>query len=97
VSTFDHPLASEVFLLKRTNLFPWSQFLYAEGGNDEIHLTFSTHNVLVKGSNLDSLMVTIAANGIARLPELTRPDRMLAGIDAFIREISVLKIDENRA
>ena len=97
VSTFDHPLALEVILLKRTYVFPWSQFLYAEGGNDEIHLTFSTHDVLVKGSNLDSLMVTIAANGIARLQELTRPDRMLAGIDPFIREISVLKIDENRA
>ena len=97
ITTLDHPLALEVVLLKRTYVFPWSQFLYAEGGNDEIRLTFSTHDVLVKGSNLDSLMVTIAANGIARLQELTRPDRMLAGIDPFIREISVLKIDDNQA
>jgi hypothetical protein len=50
----------EVVLLKRTYVFPWSQFLYAEGGNDEIRLTFSTHDVLVKGSNLDSLMASIA-------------------------------------
>jgi hypothetical protein len=42
-------------------------------------------------------MVSIAANGIARLQALARPDRMLAGIDPFIREISVLKIDENHA
>jgi hypothetical protein len=97
VKTLDHPLALEVVLLKRTYVFPWSQFLYAEGGNDEILFTFSTHDVLVKGSNLDSLMVTIATNGIARLEEPTRPDRMLAGTDPVIREISVLKIDENRA
>ncbi len=97
VSTLNHPLALEVVLLKRTYVLPWSQFLYAEGGNDEIRLTFSTHDVLVKGSNLDSFIAAIAANGIARLEEPARPDRMLAGTDPFIREISVLKIDENCA
>lgn len=97
VKTLDHPLALEVVLLKRTYVFPWGQFLYAEGDNDEIRLTFSTHDVLVRGGNLDSLMAAIAANGIARLQELARPDRMLAGIDPFIREISILKIDENHA
>ena len=97
VSTLNHPLALEVVLLKRTCVFPWSQFLYAEGGNDEIRLIFSTHDVLVKGSNLDSLMAAIAVNGIAKLEEPTRPERILAGTDPFIREISVLKIDENHA
>jgi len=97
VTTLDHPLALEVVLLKRTYVFPWSQFLYAEGGNDEIRFTFSTHDVLVKGSNLESLMAAIAVNGIAKLEEPTRPERILAGINPFIREISVLKIDENRA
>jgi hypothetical protein len=97
VSSLDHPLALEVVLRKRTYVFPWSQFLYAEGGNDEIRLTFSTHDVLVKGSNLDLLMAAIAVNGIAKLEEPTRPDRMLAGADPFIRETSVVKIDENRA
>jgi hypothetical protein len=97
VTTLDHPLALEVVLLKRTYILPWSQFLYAEGGNDEIRLTFSTHDILVKGSNLNSLMAAIAANGIARLEEPTRLDRMLAGASPFIREISVKKIDENLA
>ena len=97
VSTLDHPLALEIILLKRTYILPWSQFLYAEGGNDEARLTFSTHDVLVKGSNLDMLMAALAANGIARLEEPTRRDRILAGIGPFIREISVMKIDENRA
>jgi hypothetical protein len=97
IPTLNHPLALEVVLLKRTYILPWSQFLYAEGGNDEIRLTFSTHDVLVKGSNLDSLMAAIGANGIAKIEEPTRPERMLAGTDPFIREISVLKIDENHA
>ena len=97
VTTLDHPLALEVVLLKRTYVFPWSQFLYAEGGNDEIRLTFSTHDILVKGSSLDSLMTVIAANGIAKMEEPSRPERILAGTDPFIREISVLKVDENFA
>jgi hypothetical protein len=97
ISTLDHPLALEVVLLKRTYILPWSQFLYAEGGNCEIRLTFSAHDVLVKGSNLDSLIASIAANGIARLEEPTRLERMLHGTDPFIHEISVMKIDENNA
>lgn len=35
MTTLDHPLALEVVLLKRTYVLPWSQFLYAEGDNDE--------------------------------------------------------------
>jgi hypothetical protein len=97
VSAFDHPLALEVVLLKRTYVLPWSQFLYAEGDNDEIRLTFSTHDVLVKGCNLDSLVAVLAANGIARLQEPARSERMLAGSGPFIREISVVKIDQDHA
>jgi hypothetical protein len=96
-SAYDRPLALVIVLLKRTYVLPWSQFLYAEGGNDEIRLTFSTHDVLVKGSNLDSLIGAIAANGMARLEEATRSDRMLAGTGTFIREISVMRIDQERA
>lgn len=97
VSMQDHrPLALEIVLLKRTYILPWSQFLYAEGGNDEVRFTFSTHDVLVKGSGLNSLMTAIAVSGLARLEEPARPDRMLLGSGSFVREIFVLKIDENR-
>jgi hypothetical protein len=97
VSTLDHPLALEVVLLKRTYVLPLSQFLYAEGDNDEIRLTFSTHDVLVKGRNLNSLVAVLAANGIARLQEPARSERMLAGTGPFIREICVVKIDQDHA
>jgi hypothetical protein len=97
VSTLDHPFCLEVVLLRRTYIFPWSQFLFAEGGNDEIRLTFSTHNVLVKGRNLDSLTASLAANGIARLQEQARSDRMLPGSGPCISEITVVKIDQDYA
>jgi conjugative relaxase-like TrwC/TraI family protein len=44
-----------------------------------------------------SLVAALAANGIARLEEATRSDRMLAGTGTFIREISVRKIDQEHA
>jgi hypothetical protein len=50
------PLALQVILLMRRYVLPWSQFLYAEGGNDEVRLTYETHDVLIKGSNLDHML-----------------------------------------
>jgi hypothetical protein len=97
VSTLDCPFALEVILLKRTYVLPWSQFLYAEGGNDEIRLAFSTHDVLVEGSNLEEFIAAIAAKGVARIEEATRSDRMLAGTSTIIRNVSVRKIDQDRA
>jgi hypothetical protein len=97
IGVMDRPLALLIVLLKQTCVLPWSQFLYAEGGNDEVRLIFATHDVLVKGSNLDSLMVALAANGIVRLQEPARSDRMIAGTGPLIREISIKKIDENHA
>jgi hypothetical protein len=45
----------EIVLLKKTFILPWSQFLFAEGNNDEVRLAFSTHDVLVAGSRLELL------------------------------------------
>ena len=56
IGALDRPLALQVVLLKQTYVLPWSQFLYAEGGNDEVRLIFSTHDVLVKGSDLNPLL-----------------------------------------
>ena len=56
IGVLDRSLALQVVLLKQTYVLPWSQFLYAEGGNDEVRLIFSTHDVLVKGSDLNPLL-----------------------------------------
>jgi hypothetical protein len=38
-------IALEVVLLDRMYVLPWAQFLYAEGGDDEVRLVFATHDV----------------------------------------------------
>jgi hypothetical protein len=44
----ERPAGLEIVLLKRTFVLPWNQFLYAEGGDDEIRVAFTTHDVLIK-------------------------------------------------
>ena len=57
----------EVVLLKKTFVLPWSQFLFAEGGNEEIRLAFSTHDVVVTGSRLEKLLEDLSARRLSRL------------------------------
>lgn len=57
----------EVILLKKTFVLPWSQFLLAEGGNEEIRLAFSTHDVGVTGSRLEKLLEDLSASHWSRL------------------------------
>src|SRR5438876_58374 len=58
-ATDERPSALEVILLKRTYVLPWTQFLYAEGGEDEVRLAFATHDVVVNGSHLDLLLADL--------------------------------------
>jgi hypothetical protein len=92
-STQDRVAGLEVILLKRTYVLPWHQFLYAEGGEDEIRLAFTTHDVLVRGSSLGSLLVDLAAQRIARLQQPVRADRFADGTGPLIRELLVVKIE----
>ena len=39
-TTQERPAGLEIVLLKSTYVLPWSQFLYAEGGDDEIRAHF---------------------------------------------------------
>jgi len=92
-TTQERPVGLQIILLKRTYVLPWSQFLYAEGGDDEIRLAFTTHDVLVKGSSLNSLLMDLAAQRIARLLQPARADRFADGTGPFIRDLSVVKIE----
>lgn len=89
----DRPAGLEIVLLKRSYVLPWNQFLFAEGGDDEIRLAFTTHDVLIKGSGLGSLLVDLAAQRVARLQQPMRPDRLLKGQGVLISELSVTKIE----
>jgi len=95
--TRERPSGLEIVLLKRTYVLPWSQFLYAEGGDDEIRLVFATHDVVVAGTGLSSILTELAEQSVGRLNEPTRAER----IDSFgttrIREIRVEKAGEFRS
>jgi len=96
VSPEERPAGLEVVLLKRAYVLPWNQFLYAEGGEDEIRLAFTTHDVLVKGSGLGSLLADLAAQRIARLQQPVRADGFAKGTVPAIRELVVIKIEPSR-
>jgi len=68
-----HQPGLQISLYKQTYVFPWCQFLFAEGGSDEIRVVFSTHDVVIKGSKLDKLFSEITAQMVP-IP-LTVPTR----------------------
>jgi hypothetical protein len=67
-----------VVLLKRTYVFPWTQFLYAEGTDAEVRAAFSMHDLIVKGCGLESLLADLSAQHVTLLREPTRADTFLA-------------------
>jgi hypothetical protein len=83
----------EVVLLRRTIVLPWSQFLFAEGDNEEIRLAFSTHDVVVTGSRLSVLIEDLAARRLSRLQESGRADRFSSTVGFQIASISAQKVD----
>ncbi len=96
-TTEERPARLEIVLLKRSYVLPWSQFLFAEGGDDEIRLAFTTHDILIKGSGLGTLLIEFASQRIARLQQPTRVDRFAKGAAApSLHELSVVKIESQR-
>ena len=87
----------EIVLLKRTYVFPWSQFLYAEGGDDEIRAVFTTHDLIVRGTALTGLLSDLAGQRIARLQEPARTDRFEESSGPVVRELIVERVQEARS
>ena len=89
----DRPASMEIRLLKRTFVLPWSQFLYAEGGSDEICLCFATHEVVVKGAGLGALLADLSGHRVRLLQELVRADRFSTESKPRIKSIAVRKVE----
>lgn len=87
------PSALEIVLLDRTYVLPWSQFLYAEGGEDEVRIVFATHDVVAKGVGLQQLLTDVAAQRVVGLDEPTRSERFGACEGGRIREVTVHQAD----
>lgn len=75
VSLDDRAIALEIALLRRTWFLPWHQFLYAEGGDEEVYAVFTMHEVIVKGAGLTALLADLAAQNVTMIREPTRADR----------------------
>ena len=84
----------EVILLRQIIVLPWNQFLYAEGGDDEVRAVFATHDVIAKGSGLARLLSDLAAQQVTRLKEPSRADRFGSSTGARITELLVRKAEQ---
>ena len=93
ISVSEPPPALEIVLLKQAVILSWNQFVYAEGGSDELRIAFANHDVVVKGAGLDALLVAIASHRVASIRESVRSERFPGQAGRFIREIVVRKID----
>jgi hypothetical protein len=83
----------EIVLLKRTFVLPWHQFLYAEGGNEEIRLALATHDVILTGTQLGSLLSDLCAQRVSQLRDSGRWDQFRPGSGPHITCISVEKVE----
>jgi len=93
ISATDQPLALEIVLLRQTLILSWNQFVYAEGGDDEVRIAFASHDIVVKGAGLGPLLRAIAAHRVAWICESVRSERFPSQAARFIREIVVRKIE----
>src|ERR1700679_2285476 len=93
ISTADQPPALEIVLRRQTVIISWNQFVYAEGGDDEVRISFASHDVVLRGAGLAPLLRAIAANRAALIRESERWERFPALAERFIREIVVRKIE----
>jgi hypothetical protein len=93
VTAHEGPPCLVVILLKRTYVMPWSQFLYAEGGDDEVRLAFTTHDVLVNGSQLGSLMADLSGQRVSLLREPARSEKFRHDGGTQITGVSVQKVE----
>ena len=89
-----HVLGLEVILLKQVFVLPWNQFLYAEGGDDEVRAVFTTHDVVAKGSGLASLLSDLTAQQVTTLKEPPRAERFAHAAGARITELYVRKAEQ---
>lgn len=93
VDTGQRVYGLQVVKLKRVYVLPWAQFLYAEGTSEEVRAVFSTHDVVVKGSDLTSLLSNFASQQITVLKEPGRTDRFTNADGPHITYLDVRQVE----
>ena len=93
VDTTSRVYGLQLILLKRVYVLPWIQFLYAEGTSEEVQAFFSTHDVVVRGSGLDSLLADFAFQQITILKQPARTDKFTESAGPRIFELEVRRAE----
>lgn len=91
----NQPWALEVVTPKETVILAWSQFVFAEGDDDEIRIAFASHDIVVKDSGLSTLLQAITAQEARTIRQPPRHEALPAPTAAwrFVREIEIRRID----
>ena len=79
----------EVVLHQKRYVFPWVQFVYAEGGPDAVRIHFTTHEVTVEGAGLERLLEDIGSYSVRRLQQPPRGQKFSSSAAAEIRQVNV--------
>ena len=93
IRTDSMPPTLEVILPKETLILSWNQFVYAEGSDDEVRIAFASHDVVVRGAGLSSLLPAIADHRVASIRDVARNERFSPPDTRFIREIEVRRVE----
>jgi hypothetical protein len=83
----------EVVLAKQTLILSWNQFVYAEGSDDEVRIAFASHDVIVRGAGLSSLLHAIPGHRVASIREVARWEQFSTLEMRSIREIEIRRTD----
>ena len=93
ISTDSMAPTLEVVLAKQTLILSWNQFVYAEGSDDEVRIAFASHDVIVRGAGLSSLLHAIPGHRVASIREVARWEQFSTSETRFIREIEIRRAD----
>ncbi len=78
-----------VRLRQKSYVLPWSMFLYAEGTDAEVRAVFHTHEVLVQGAGLTSLLRDVAGQMVNELAEPERTAKFTAVAGPHLTAVTV--------
>jgi hypothetical protein len=82
-----------VHLRRRSFVFPWHTFLFADGTDDEVRAVFHSHFVRIEGSGLSALVSHLAEQRVASLTEPDRTAKFRQSVGPLITAISVTEAE----
>jgi hypothetical protein len=92
-ATPEHQWSLAIILQNHAFVFPWSQFLDAEGRDDEVRITFSTHYVVIARNHPSQFMADLSNQHLSALRQPVRAEMFGLASAAHITGITVRKVE----